>query len=687
MTVAELIRENKRRRNYAPYDPYSGEGAPLERRWLVVEDFYLPAQYIPTAMFDDPLVIGLSKAGSISKYLKMIGEEVTEETAAAVKNILIQVRGKHDFFYWAASFGSIKNKEGGPNVSFILNRPQRRLAAKYESQRLKGVPIRLILLKARQWGGSTVTQIYMAWIQLMHMEGWYSAIVAQDNSSALRIKAMYSKLLKEYPPEMLGLSPDAGALEFGSYGGSQNDSIIKAGGNVVRDTVVSIGSVVSPNSIRSGDIAMMHASEVGVWKETEEWNAAKIIRSVSGSILDRPMTMIVYESTANGTGNFFHTEWLRAKKQEGDPDKSQMTAFFVPWFEIELYERQFESKGEKEKFARWLIKNKDNKTPDVHPDPGVYYWGLWERGATLENIYWYVGERRNYGSHADMASEFPSDDIEAFTHSGSKVFDPYRLDRLRAGCSNPEFIGDVIGSAQFGPGVFDNLRFVESERGELSVWEMPETGIKNRYIVIVDPQRGISEAADFSCITVIDRYWMQFGGYESIAAEWHGHIDMDLLAWKAAQIATMYDNALLVIERNTFDSVKGKAMDEGEFIIDTIAREYSNMYIYRPMGKVIDKDAVSYGWFTNGGTKPTIIHNFISIVREQSYTERSVSAIDEMSVYEKKENGNWGAMKGHHDEKVITRAIGLFISRSQMDMPAKAPDLKVRVKTVRVVTQ
>lgn len=93
MTVAELIKENKRRRDHAPYDPYSGEGAPLERRWLVVEDFYLPAQYVPTTMFDDPLVIGLSKAGSISKYLKLIGEDVTEETAAAVKNMLIQVRG------------------------------------------------------------------------------------------------------------------------------------------------------------------------------------------------------------------------------------------------------------------------------------------------------------------------------------------------------------------------------------------------------------------------------------------------------------------------------------------------------------------------------------------------------------------------------------------------------------------
>ena len=111
-------------------------------------------------------------------------------------------------------------------------------------------------MKARQWGGSTAIQIYMAWIQLVHMEGWYSAIVAQDNSSARRIQAMYSKLLKEYPPKLLGL-PEA-ELEFGSYGKSANDSIIKQKGKAVRDTVISIGSVVSPDSIRSSDIALAH---------------------------------------------------------------------------------------------------------------------------------------------------------------------------------------------------------------------------------------------------------------------------------------------------------------------------------------------------------------------------------------------------------------------------------------------
>ena len=97
------------------------------------------------------------------------------------------------------------------------------------------------------------------------------------------------------------------------------------------------------------------------------------------------------------------------------------------------------------------------------------------------------------------------------------------------------------------------------------------------------------------------------------------------LAWKAAQIAKFYDNALLVIERNTYDNVKGKAMDEGEFIIDQVADAYSNMYIYIPARKVKERLSTSYGWFTNGSTKPTIINNLIAVVREMKYTEREES--------------------------------------------------------------
>lgn len=51
--------------------------------------------------------------------------------------------------------------------------------------------------------------------------------------------------------------------------------------------------------------------------------------------------MIVYESTANGTGNFFHREYTAAK--EG---KSQFEAMFVSWFDIEQYTLAFDSDKE-----------------------------------------------------------------------------------------------------------------------------------------------------------------------------------------------------------------------------------------------------------------------------------------------------------------------------------------------------
>lgn len=686
MTISDILKENEKRNEIPEYDPYTGVGAPLERKWLKISDFYIPEQYVPVGMFENPIIDGLNKIGSIEQYILALGEEYNAENREIMVNSIIKIRIRYDFFYWAASFVKIKNKEGGKNIPFILNRPQRRLVSKYEEMRLAGKPIRLILLKARQWGGSTATQIYMAWIQLVHKEGWYSAIIAQDNSSSQRIKAMYSKLLDNYPPELLSLEGDK-KLEFGSYGGSKNDSIIKQNGEVVRDTVVSIGSVKSPNSVRSGDISMAHFSEIGVWNETAEWNASSIIRSVSGSILNRPLTMIVYESTANGTGNFFYDEWQRAKEPEGSSTKSNMFPLFVPWFEIELYREPFKTEEEKEKFAGWLLSNKDDDTPNETSEPGKYYWWLWEIGASLENIHWYINQRKEFSSHADMAAEFPSDDIEAFKHSGHRVFDIYKLEELRKNCIPPIFTGEIAANGLTGEEALENVHFVESEKGNLFIWEFPdeENDVRDRYIVVVDPQKGISESADFSDILVLDRYWKTYGGKEAVVAEWHGHIDKDLLAWKSAQIAQIYDNALLVIERNTFDNEKGKSMDESEFIIDVIAGYYRNMYIYVPKGKVIEKESPTYGFITNRGTKPAIINNMIAVIRENGYIERSADAIKEMNVYEEKENGNWGAMEKYNDDRVMTRAIGLWIS-GQMDLPSKKKRISVINKTIKQQT-
>lgn len=62
------------------------------------------------------------------------------------------------------------------DIPFKLNRAQRRVLNKLEKLRKAGKPIKFILLKARQWGGSTLVQIYMLWIMLVHRRNWNTVI-------------------------------------------------------------------------------------------------------------------------------------------------------------------------------------------------------------------------------------------------------------------------------------------------------------------------------------------------------------------------------------------------------------------------------------------------------------------------------------------------------------------------------
>lgn len=48
-------------------------------------------------------------------------------------------------------------------------------------------------------------------------------------------------------------------------------------------------------------------------------------------------------------------------------------------------------------------------------------------------------------------------------------------------------------------------------------------------------------------IKVVDRSLMVEGGAPACAAEWTGHLDPILLAWKAVQISTFFYNALLAV--------------------------------------------------------------------------------------------------------------------------------------------
>lgn len=681
--VINILKENDKRNAdvYQKFDPISGIGSIGERVEVRIDGFPLETQYIPAEMHSIPLVKLLIKCGSIIKFLtEELEVEYSEEDRLKVIEQFVRLRCRYDFAFWAALYVYIKNKGGGDDVLFRLTRPQRKFVERLEKLRKANKPIRIVLLKARQWGGSTTSQLYMAWLQLVHKVGLNSLIIAHQGAGSDEIKDMFDRMIKAYPITMLyKLGETYNENESKLVGVGHSGSIHRV---PQRNCKIKIGTAERPDSCRGGDYNLVHLSEVGLWKTTDGKKPEDIVRSACSGILLKPYTMIVYESTANGTGNFFQREYDAAKR-----GTSQFEAMFVSWFDIEQYSLSFENENEKADFAVWLWKNRNNgSASSARAESGKYLWWLWEQGATLEAINWYVQERAKYNEHAPMASEYPSDDVEAFVHSGERVFDKYKVDEFRASCKPPKYIGDVYADGDSGKDALKNLRFAEDTQGLLWIWDLPEIDDKeivtNRYLTIVDIG-GRSKKADWSVILVIDRLFMLDGDRPEVVAQWYGHIDMDILAWKAAQIAAFYDNSLLVIESNTLETHDKERQVDGDlshFILNQIKDVYPNLYARKQTEDEIREGLPrKYGFHTNVATKPMIISTLIKVVREHLYTERDERCLDEYVVYEKKQNGAFGAIIGKHDDLLMTRAIGLHICFFEMPIPTIVMRVNMRV--------
>lgn len=679
--IAALLAENDRRNEimFAKFDPVTGEGSIGKRVRVSIADFAIPVQWLPVEMMDIPLVKKLVKAGSIDKFLSSVMHvEPNDDDFIKVSRTLIRLRYKHDFPFWTATLVYIHNKDAGKDVLFRLWYPQRILVSRFEAKRKAGLPIRLILLKARQWGGSTTVQLYMAWLQFFHKKGLNSLIIAHQGTASDEIKDMFDLMIKKHPVEFLH--------KLGEVYSENEPKLVGVGksGSTYRvpqrDCKIKVGTAERPNGCRGGAYSLVHLSEVGLWKKTGGKSPEDIVRSACSGILARPYTMIVMESTADGVGTYFDAEYTAA----ADPTvKSQFEALFISWFQIEHYSRPFDSAEELRAFAKWLWENRNNAyTPSNREESGRYLWSLWEKGATLEAIHWYIYERAGKNDFAVMAAEFPSDDVEAFVHAGTMVFDKYLVKQFEPYCRKPKFVGEVYADADEGEEALSNLRFREDRQGLLSIWAMPEKfddyEVTDRYLTVVDVG-GRSNKADWSVIVVFDRLSMIDGSEPpSVVAQWYGHCDIDRLAWRAAQIAAFYNDSLLVIESNTLETHDKERQVEGgdqsQYILNQISDIYPNLYARKQSEDEIREGAPrKYGFHTNVATKPMIISTLVKVIRERLYIERDKRCLDEYDTYERKPNGAYGALVGKHDDLLMTRAIGLHICYREMEMPEFVP--------------
>ena len=660
-----VISENVRRKKvyYREYDPIIGDvdNEVLKRRPLTIDG---TIYHVPEEMWKSDFVRKYrASKQDVAQMLIDCGIPDTADNELEVVDELFRLRLKYDFEFYAKLCIRIQDKQSKAMIPLVLNRGQRILLTQYEKDRLAGRPCRVVLVKSRQWGGSTLTAAYMFWMMRMHYKNWHTTIVALDQSQAVNIRTMMKNMIKELPPFHEYTS-------FKRHEGRETSRIIPETGALVQ-----IGSAEKPDALRSYDFAMVHFSEVGLWKATKTKSGQDIAQSVESTVPNTPGTMIVYESTAKGVGNFFHTQYLNAKdNKENNRDGYQPV--FVAWFDHKINQSK--------------ILHFDRFVKSMTP----YQWWQFRQGATLEGIKWYAEEQRARGwNDFQMKSEYPTTADEAFQTTGGTYFSNEMLESLKANIRKPEFVGEIRADAITGEGALSNITLYPNTaiKDAFKIWIHPDDFAdtskvyKNRFVVIVDVG-GRSEASDRSVISVFDRLSLTYEcGAVERAALWYGHVDPDILAYKAAQIATYYHDALLVIESNTYDTrykKKDKSYvaegDHSYTVLDTLGELYDNMYVRRSTpDNTRDKQLKKIGWHMNKQTKYQAYDSYSISIRKGQYVEYSQDAYNEATQLTVNTDGQIEAMLGCHDDIQDTTAVGNYIAIESMP-PVKIIDPTIK---------
>lgn len=661
--ASDILADNAARTKelHSPYDPVTGEGSLIER-----EDIYITPGGekwgFPRTIHDPTIraaVDAIKEAGSASALFPDVSEE-------DLKIQLSGLRVRCDFEFYCSVACHIKldaetrARVGTPIATLKLNKAQLKYSAIVWQQFVANVPIRIALLKARQWGGSTMTEAFFSWLMLYQRAYWNMFVCCISIDQARHIREMLLDTMASHLP------PQYGAMTFRPYAGSAR-GVTK----VCNETgsIIGISSIERPDSVRSYSIHMAHLSEVGLWPSTPHVNADDYAQAVAGAVPDEPMTCIIQESTAKGVGTYFHEIW-----QQAEGGESVYKPVFIPWFSIPKYELTLD----------------DDEAMAFYASMDEYETWLWGQGCTVGQIAWYRNRLSTMkGDRTRMMSEFPSTPQEAFQSTGQAYFSLDVRARMRKRVAKPKRKCAIKGKAAEGVDAFKDVRLVDAPNGEIYIWRAPDAKVMygnrcishgddgepkkwvNRYAAFAD-FGGKTDRADYSVCTIIDRIRMTVGGPVEVVARLRCHLRPDLFAWRATQLAQLYDECLLAFEINRMqrdrgDDRRGYEPEWSLAAIEEVRNIYPNLYLRASQSRIDEAISFEIGFHTNMSTKPMILNTLDEVLEEDLLVEPDARAINELDTFEKRTDGSLGAVAGNHDDIVITLAGATWLATKEMD--------------------
>lgn len=468
-------------------------------------------------------------------------------------------------------------------VPFILNKHQRRLLAWIWKQYQSGMPVRIIILKARQLGMSTFIEGLFFAISILYP--YHIALVAAHTERATNALWKRVQRFQRYLPDE--------ATKPCEY-----ESVREITWYVPHDSRMFVQTAGDTSLGRADTMHLFHASELPQWKTPEEAMLSVMQCLPKGQFAREGM--VVIEATAKGASGEFYNRWCEA--YDRFEDNPEDMGGFIPLF------------------FSWL----DNPEEYSTEPPDSYDFGefdedeqfLLANGATIPQLYWRrVCIRDDCGGNVDFfKQEYPSTPEEAFLQAGRRAIPEIIVKRHRK-TARPGLRATFHWNKKYRNGV--EIRYDETLLNNYwEIWEPPRK--EHDYAAGCDVASGqvvdrrFPEArddkgrykTDFDCIGMLDRVTLE------TAARLHVRMDADLLGEELRKALHLYNyaygspetnnagvTALLVLKRNHYSRIwRGKTADE----------------------RVDQKESGKLGWVTTGGpsgTRRTLFSNWIEHTR------------------------------------------------------------------------
>jgi hypothetical protein len=213
--------------------------------------------------------------------------------------------------------------EKGDLVRFDLNEAQEIVYAAIKARWAAREPVKLLILKGRQQGMSTLCQMLIAH-RMFTQPGVRCLTVGHNLAAVHDLYGKFDRALKSLPEF---LRPDV------EPGGERGRRMKLA--DPVRSSYRA-DSAHDPEGVGRGTtVQVAHLTEIPQWSKPDE-----TMQAVLATIPDTPQTMILVETTAKGASGWFYEAWMRAQRKLAKGEEPEFVPVFVPWFKTRRYARK-----------------------------------------------------------------------------------------------------------------------------------------------------------------------------------------------------------------------------------------------------------------------------------------------------------------------------------------------------------